>query len=129
MKAKKCESEKTKTPTYYRKASTRKDPLVTHKRTAVTWTTALSALRVNARRSPSPGKVLLGAEGEIDIGGNAGLRVLPPRALAEERLSNACFRQTKTKPYVWNREAMVNRSLKRLGRIVENNKLILLCIL
>lgn len=125
----KVKKQKQKNPLTIGKQAARKDPLVTHKRTAVTWTTAFSALRVNAGRSPSPGKVLLGAEGKIDIGRNAGLTALPPRALAEERLSNACFREMKTKPYVWNREAMANRSLKRLGRIVKNSKLILLCII
>lgn len=80
MKVKKRESENQnrnkKTPLTIGKQAVRKDLLVTHKRTAITWTTASSALRVNARRSPSPGKVLLGTEGKIDIGRNTGLGLL-----------------------------------------------------
>ena len=67
MKVKKCESEKTETT---------KPPLIVGKQVArkdllpITWTAALSALRVSAGRSPSPGKLLLGAEGKTDIGRN-----------------------------------------------------------
>lgn len=63
-----------------------------------TWTAALSALRVNAVRRPSPRKDSFGTGGEIAIGRSVGWVCLLPEPLLKELSNSMCFREKKMNP-------------------------------